>query len=645
EAYATLSPHQEALSGFAPAIYLKAALSLSQDNVEQAQSLVQRYLGMSGDDIAGRRLLASIFLRKKAYDRALQILDPLARERPQDSTVQTLLGYARMGAGHANEAAAAFAKAAEAQPDNNRLRTQLAYNQMLAGEDAKAIEQLQGLISRDPQDIQAILLLILGHLQHREYEPALKAAEDLKRAVPDTPIADNFIGVIQMSRDNEAAARTAFSEALRKRGDFLPAALNLAELDLKAGKPEAARLHYDTMLQRNPNQQEALMGMARVERAAGHSQAAAEWLEKAVRADPKAVEPRQKLVEALLAEHRTDKALMVARELVQALPAEPSAHDALGQAQMAAKDSAGAVVTYQQAVRLAPRSVVLQHRLGMALIALDRKQEGDAALERAVALDAGYMPAWQDRLDLAYRQGGLDAALDVAKAAGAQGAAASLEPWLTAEAMARAERWKEAVGLYRTAMERAPNAALARRLHTALMRSGDTKAARGTLEGWLKDHPEDAESRLAYAVSLIETGDMSEAIRQHESLLNPYPNNATLYNNLAWLYDRTGDIRALDYARRAQTLAPDSPDVTDTLGWLLVRNGQPQRGLELLKKAYEGSKDQGNQATIAFHLASALSQVGARNEARQILEPVLASDHAFDERTEARRLMDQLAKR
>ncbi|PTB82568.1 hypothetical protein C9933_01600, partial [Methylophaga nitratireducenticrescens] len=92
--------------------------------------------------------------------------------------------------------------------------------------------------------------------------------------------------------------------------------------------------------------------------------------------------------------------------------------------------------------------------------------------------------------------------------------------------------------------------------------------------------------------------------------------NAVALNNLAWLYYETGDNRALDTARKAYELVPDSAAVADTYGWILFESGEHQQSLVVLEKAHE--LDPGSRE-IAMHLVEAYRAAGRDDDARRIL--------------------------
>ena len=95
----------------------------------------------------------------------------------------------------------------------------------------------------------------------------------------------------------------------------------------------------------------------------------------------------------------------------------------------------------------------------------------------------------------------------------------------------------------------------------------------------------------------------------------------------------------MEYAERAFKFASNEAAVLDTLGWALIRNGQLDRGLGLLRDAR--LRDASNP-DIRFHLAAGLAQAGREAEARAELKEILKDGAAFDELEEARKLQKKL---
>ena len=182
------------------------------------------------------------------------------------------------------------------------------------------------------------------------------------------------------------------------------------------------------------------------------------------------------------------------------------------------------------------------------------------------------------------------------------------------------------------------SAVLIRQLHVfnALQRPEEGEKR---LLAWLSTHPQDASIRAALAESLIKRKQYKAATEHYLALNKSNPNNLLVLNNLAWSLFESKDSRALAFAEQALKLKPDSPSVMDTLGWILVQQGQTERGIMLLKQALAKAPD---AAEIQFHLASAFAQSGDRPRAQSELERLLASGVAFPQEAEARALLKQL---
>lgn len=93
------------------------------------------------------------------------------------------------------------------------------------------------------------------------------------------------------------------------------------------------------------------------------------------------------------------------------------------------------------------------------------------------------------------------------------------------------------------------------------------------------------------------------------------PENASLLNYLGYsLLDRKEDIETgLTLVRRAYILKPDSPEISDSLGWAYFLKGEFARAVPLLEKAVRGS---GNDREINEHLGDAYWLSGRFVDAR-----------------------------
>ncbi|MFH1615668.1 MAG: tetratricopeptide repeat protein [Planctomycetota bacterium] len=79
------------------------------------------------------------------------------------------------------------------------------------------------------------------------------------------------------------------------------------------------------------------------------------------------------------------------------------------------------------------------------------------------------------------------------------------------------------------------------------------------------------------------------AMEEYESALSQWPNNPSVLNNLAYwmVYTDKDAQKAMSYAQRAMELTPDNPNIMDTYGFALYKNGKYQQADQILQAAIQ----------------------------------------------------------
>ena len=116
-------------------------------------------------------------------------------------------------------------------------------------------------------------------------------------------------------------------------------------------------------------------------------------------------------------------------------------------------------------------------------------------------------------------------------------------------------------------------------------------------------------------------GDYDAAIADFHQVVEANTNNADALNNLAYLlvdYRKRPD-EALQYAQKAQELAPDNPEFADTLGWVLYQKGLYSSAVQQLERA----SLKGNNVLSKYHLAMAYAKAGDAMRAHAMLQTAL----------------------
>jgi predicted Zn-dependent protease len=214
--------------------------------------------------------------------------------------------------------------------------------------------------------------------------------------------------------------------------------------------------------------------------------------------------------------------------------------------------------------------------------------------------------------------------------------AAELE---VAQILVLAGKPKEAMALLEQKQAGHPTASVAAALAGLYAKAGDRDRAIDLLKSWVAAHQDDASLRAALGQLYLANKNYDAATVELERAAAERGNDAVVLNNLAWLYQRKGDSRALKTAERAYGLAPNSAAVQDTLGWILTSEDKADRGLRYLRAAGAALPQ---DLDIQYHLAVALQKTGSVADARAVLQKIANSPVDFDSKADAKALLAQI---
>ena len=158
------------------------------------------------------------------------------------------------------------------------------------------------------------------------------------------------------------------------------------------------------------------------------------------------------------------------------------------------------------------------------------------------------------------------------------------------------------------------------RIYTKLGQWEKAAADYSRLIGLVKDPNQAGQLYLARAQAYVQAGRYREALADDQKLLELFPTNAQIHNNLAWLLTTCPDAklrdsaRAIRLARQALRLGEQVGMVWNTLGVAQYRAGESKAAIESLGKSL--ALRDGGDAFDWFFLAMAHQRLGHKDEAR-----------------------------
>lgn len=587
-----------------------------------AQEHLGAVVGRAPRHVGARQALAMSQLDAGAPQQALETLEPLLDGPAPDTMTLRVAGRIFVALGEGERAAEAFEKLAAANPQDAKARAQLGIARLLEGNLDEGVGDLEAASDLATSEGEADVALILINLRRGKVDAALAAQQELERKRPEDPRTFALKGGVLLVKRDLAGARTAFEKALTLKPDYLPAAINLSQLDLADKRREDALKRFESVIAANPSSVDAyLLLSGAVLNTGGTPEASRTVLERAAKANPQSPAPRLALVAHELRFGDAKRGVTMAQELAAAHPDDARTHRMLGRAQMAAKDFPQAVAAFARQANLLPRAAPPLLELAEAQRLNKDFAAAEQSLRKAIALKADYLEAQQGLSGLLTATKRTDEALAIARGVQKQRPKSAAGWVLEGDIHAVDKKWAPAQQAFRKAFDLEKSAPLLIKLHAAQRAGGKTADAAKVAADWLRAQPKDLQVRNYLAELALAEGRLEEADKHYREMDAIRPDNPIVINNLAWIAGQRGDARAIALAERALALAPQNPAVLDTLGVLQLAGGQTEKGLENLRKAVDIAPD---RAALRTNLAKAYAQMGRKDEARKEFDAALA---------------------
>jgi Tfp pilus assembly protein PilF len=320
---------------------------------------------------------------------------------PKEVTAHTYLGIIADSAGDLKEAERHFLAAVKADPNLASARNNYGAILMRTGRNALAAAEFEASLKLDRDQPNA--LINLAQIRFAGGSPAdMRASHELfKRAYAIKPDADIARAMIVISlrlqnRTDAAAYHRDYARLVLAPGTPVSSAASRAELGaafLEASLLKEAETELSAAVNAEPANQEWIIRLARVYVAAKNLPAAGRTLESAV---ARGIESGA--IYALLAEvyeqtGHPENAIPAMRLAIQSDPKSEKYRFDYAILLTNSNAPAAAVIRLEEALPLFPTSKRLWFALAFANFKLDKDQESERALRRAIELDPKFAPA------------------------------------------------------------------------------------------------------------------------------------------------------------------------------------------------------------------------------------------------------------
>ena len=610
-------------------------------NMEQAKSYAERVNYKSPESLQAIRLLGGVEVSDLEYGAATNILLEALNKSPDDALVLSMLGTVSLLDGNPAQSAEYYQRLVSLKPESQKVKNVLNLAKLI---DGQALDEdiVDSQVQDSPEsDIYTRDFLSAARaFRDGKIGEALERAQVLHEQHPERIDPINLMAACYLKVGQWDRAKTELEKALELRPNERSATRNLARLEAQQGNLERARMLLKPFVETYPEEEESILLLAGIEARLGDQADATLVLQQAVERNPNALTVIAKLAEVYLRENQVEKVLKVTQDLTEKqLQALPKLLELRGKAQMLGGDVASATRSFQLWSEAAPDSAQAHFMYGESLARSNDLKRAWKELNLAVKLDPNYLPAREAEIkmltQLGELQGAAEALSKLKQDFGNRPEVLYTEGWF---ALGTGNYDIAAIKLSQ-ALEKRPKTELVILLVRALWLQQNHGEAIGVMQEWLKTHPQDLVVRLQLANNYMTLNKKEEARAAYAHILELYPDNLIALNNLAWL-SRNQDLdQAISHAKHAYQLAPKDPNVLDTYGMLLLKNGEVSRGHRMILKAAESMPE---DQVIQLHLGHALVQQERYTEAQKVLNTLIMKAPDSGTASDARKLLESI---
>lgn len=670
----------EAVNNNCQMLDLAGSVNYALGRIEQARDYYQVCLNSNPKLADVRKKLATTLLALREPSRVLEVLEDERSLGSNDPEILTLLANAWMAKGDADKATHLLQKAIGLSGKDNAARKTLAFHELYSGEAKKAEEALSVVLAAEPGDPQANLLMAVLHNQRGEHAKSIELLKPLLAKDPENVVLLNFIAVAESAMGERKAARAHLEKAIAKLPDFVPGIINLARLDVAEGALDVARNRLSEATKLYPGSPELLLELAHLLADSGNRDAAITLLDygrkfadapndvasangaKVEKSSPKPasgkssdekgevhstqagavaefLDVRCYLAELLLAANRQDEARSLIADIEEQAPDDLRGHELRVRAALKAGKRGSLRSSLKKMSDMAGFDPAWLLRISTLQRQIGSPEDAQYSLSKADRGHPDNLAVLVALTSLAIEQNKVDSAELYLKRLLAKWPDEIMSHRLAGDLALQRGKGDVAAESYQKILEQKPSLEAVELVSRAWGVAGYGEKAIKTVDTWTAAHPEDVAARKLLAEIYLAEKSPLKAREIYEALVAEQPNDANCLNNVAYLAEITAADGAVDYARRAHAAAPGDPNINDTLGWILVRHGRAEEGLQYLREADTLLAD---SSVIKFHLAQALVALEQEAEARAALQDALRSGNPFDGIDEARALLAKL---
>jgi tetratricopeptide (TPR) repeat protein len=292
-----------------------------------------------------------------------------------------------------------------------------------------------------------------------------------------------------------------------------------------------------------------------------------------------------------------------------------------------------------------PGSPDVYYQVGTAALAQGKLKEAEEAFQRAYQLNPTNSKSLLGMVEAEIQQGQPEKAMSILQEESKKAPNRLDLLFLMGTTAQREGKFQDSLGYFTRVLNGLDKNSKARadlylQIAYTYRLAGDRNSAIANLQKAREILPENEIVLQEIGRVMDDAGRRVEARQAYEACLVVNPNNVLVLNNLAYLMaESNADLDvALNHAQKAKGLSPNTPEISDTYGWILLKKGLAEQAIPVFQDLVSRVP---TNASYRYHLAKAYAQKGDNAKASGELREALKHSPPHDQQQE---IQDMLAK-
>lgn len=586
-------------------------INYNKGDYTQAEDYLDKFASSENTPLRSKKILALTKIKLNKPDDAIEIITNTLKQYKNDPDLYALLGFAHLINKTPDKSITALKEAIKLSSNTSIYYINLSRAYLNNEQIPLAIKAAKKSLSLSPDSEQSKLILALAYYSQNSMKKARTIINRLLRVSPKNIKALSLSASIELKEKNSNKAKTLFLKILTIEPYNLFANINSIQFDVQEQKYDSAFDRIDLIISKYPENLPALKALVTLSKTSQSAEKSIRILNKTVIQHPLSINPRLVLARLYMDKKNIKKSLAVIDNIVRIDNKNTQAYLLKAQIELLNNKIETAKNTYLLLASLQPKSPVAYTKLASLYIKDKKHRQAIKYANKALAINNNFTPAHIVLFTTAIKTNNKAEALRTIKRVKKTHPNSYISFEMEADYHLTTKDYQSAIESLQIAWSKQKNVILANKLMLAYQRNNQNNFAFNAWDEISKSDKNNVNIQITYSLHLQNAKEYSKAKKVLEAQLHTHSNNAVLLNNLANLYLKTNDMKALDIAKKALAIAPSVPAIQDTVGWIYHKQyNNHKKAIPLLRSAYKATADD----IIKQHLIAALTSAGKKTE-------------------------------